>query len=142
MLACLGLFIFDLKTAPLTERSRNTDWRHARPAVIGQRAPSTYIGPGQDTVTLTGVIAHDIAGTELSLDVLRKMGDTGEPYVLVYGTGQVVGMFEIDSISETSTAFFPNGKPRRIEFNISLTRVSNEKADLISLVTSPLSLIS
>lgn len=142
MLAALGLFIFDLRTAPITDRNRSTDWRHARPDVVGNRAPSTYIGPGSDVITLSGVIAHDIAGTELSLDVLRKMGDRGEPYILIYGTGQVVGMFEIDSITETSSAFFPNGKARRIEFTITLTRVSNDKADLLSLVTSPLSLLS
>lgn len=142
MLAALGLFVFDMRTAPLTDRNRSTDWRHHRPDVIGNRAPSTYVGPGADVMTLQGVIAHDIAGTELSMDVLRKMGDTGEPYILVYGTGQVVGMFEIDSITETASAFFPNGKPRRIEFTITLTRVSNDNADRLSLVTAPLSLLS
>lgn len=142
MLCVLGLFVFDLKTAPLNARNRATDWRHSRPDVIGSRAPSHFLGPGADVITLSGVISHDIAGTELSLDLLRKMGDTGEPYVLVYGTGQVQGMFEIDSISEGATAFFPNGKPRQIEFSLTLTRVGNEQADKLALVTAPLSLLS
>lgn len=142
MLCALGLFVFNLKTAPISERARSTGWRHSRPDVLDVRAPSHFLGPGEDVITLRGDIAHDIAGAELSLDVLRKMGDTGEPYVLVYGTAQVLGMFEVDSVTENATLFFPNGKPRRVEFTVTLTRVSSEKADLLSLVTSPLSLLS
>ena len=48
MLACLGLFVFALQTAPLTQRSRSTTWRHARNAAIGKRAGHQFIGPGDD----------------------------------------------------------------------------------------------
>ena len=141
MLSVLGLFVFHLKTAPIDQRTRATDWRHQRSDVLGARAPSKYLGPGADVITLQGKIAHDIAGTELSLDALRLMADTGEPYMLIQGDGKVLGMFEIDALSETASAFFPDGTPRWIEFNLTLTRVPDDRADHLALVTAPLSLL-
>lgn len=142
MLACFGLFVFSLKTAPVTTKDRKTNWRHARNEVIGKRASSQYVGVGSDTITLNGEIAHDVAGATLSLDVLRVMADTGEPYMLVLGNGQVMGTFEIDSIDERSNNLFENGTARHTEFSINLTRVESELTDTLALVTAPLSLVT
>jgi phage protein U len=126
MLACLGLFVFNLQTAPFSQRQRSTSWRHARSSPIGSRNSSQYIGPGEDVITLTGTIAPEIRGNLFSLEALRIMGDTGEPYVLVLGNGQIVGAFEIDSIDENSNNLYENGTARVTEFSITLTRTKDE----------------
>jgi phage protein U len=142
MLACLGLFVFNLQTAPFSQRQRSTTWRHARSAPIGERSSSQFIGPGEDTITLTGTIAPDVAGNLFSLDALRIMGDTGEPYMLILGNGQIVGAFEINNIDETSENLHQNGTARQTGFSISLTRTPNDTIDALALITSPLSLLA
>lgn len=142
MLACLGLFVFNLHTAPFSQRQRTTSWRHARSAPIGSRNSSQYIGPGEDVITLTGSIAPDVAGNLFALEALRIMGDTGEPYMLVLGNGQIVGVFEIDNIDETSENLHQNGTARLTGFSITLTRTSDDIIDALALVTSVLSLRS
>ena len=142
MLACLGLFVFNLHTAPFSQRQRSTSWRHARSAPIGSRNSSQFIGPGEDVITLTGTIASDVSGNPLSLDALRLMGDTGEPYILVLGNGQIVGAFEIDNIDETSEYLHQNGTARLTGFSITLTRTSDDTIDALALITSPLSLLA
>lgn len=142
MLACLGLFVFNLKTAPFSQRQRSTTWRHARSAPIGDRSSSQYIGPGEDNITLTGTIAPDVAGNLFSLDALRIMADTGEPYILVLGNGQIVGAFDIDAIDERSSHLHENGTARVTEFSINLARTRDDSIDKLALVTSTLSLLS
>ena len=91
---------------------------------------------------MTGIMAHDIGGKALSLDVLRAMADSGEAYVLVQGNGQVIGSFIIEDINEVSRELFANGTPRMIEFSITLSRVDDDLIDKLALITSPLSLLS
>lgn len=141
MQACLGLFVFSLTTAPLSDRQRSTNWRHARSEPIGQRATSEYIGPGEDRITLNGQITHDIAGTVVSLDVLRAMADTGEAYVYVLGTGKIEGAFTIENIEEGATRLFADGTPRLIDFSITLVRTTDDLIDKLALYTNALGLL-
>ncbi len=142
MQACLGLFVFSLNTLPLSDRERSTTWRHARSEPIGQRATSQFIGPGEDRITVSGQLAHDIAGSQFGLNMLRAMADTGKSHVLVWGTGKVEGAFTVESINETSKRLFANGKPRAVEFSVELVRTTDDQLDKLALYTSALSLIS
>ena len=142
MLACLGLFVFNHQTAPFSERQRTTAWRHARSEPIGKRSSSQFIGPGEDTITLNGTLAPEVTGVLLSLDLLRAMADTGEPYMLVLGNGQILGAFEIDSIDERSSSLYENGTARLTEFSINLSRTPDDTLDALALITSTLSLLS
>jgi phage protein U len=74
-------------------------------------------------VTLAGVLLPELSGGDNTIEVLRQMGDTGLSYVLIEGSGRYYGMFELDSLSITRTLFFKDGKARRIEFSLKLTRV-------------------
>jgi uncharacterized protein len=141
MQACLGLFVFSLNTLPLSDRERSTTWRHARSEPIGKRATSQFIGPGDDAIVLKGQIAHDIAGSRFGLDVIRAMADTGESYVLVLGTGQVLGAWTIESLKETGRSLFPDGTPRAVEFSITLVRTTDDLIDKLALYTSALALL-
>lgn len=142
MQACLGLFVFNTRTLPITSRDRSTTWRHARSAPIGKRATNQFVGPGDDTITLTGELAHDIAGLPITLDVLRAMADQGKSHVLVMGNGQILGAFVIDQVTENSTNLFANGTPRSITFTIQLTRSNDDLIDKLALYSSALSLLS
>ncbi|MFV0411134.1 MAG: phage tail protein [Paracoccus sp. (in: a-proteobacteria)] len=129
MLMALGLFVFSIHTAAYQELARQTAWRHASNARVGARAGYQFVGPGDDTITLSGWIAPGQMGLAMSISMLRDMGDTGKAWTLVDGTGIFHGIWVITSLSETGSFFNPFGKARRQEFSLALTRIDEDKSD-------------
>ncbi|SDE41965.1 phage tail protein [Paraburkholderia lycopersici] len=126
MLASLDQFVFGLSTAAYTELQRRTSWKHPSTSRVGGRAARQFTGPGDDSITLTGLVAPDNKiGTLDSLAELRKMADAGEAYVLVDGAGNVYGAFVIEGLDEAQTFQQKDGTPRRVEFTLNLMRVDD-----------------
>ncbi|MGO1068392.1 phage tail protein [Lysobacter sp. CA199] len=129
MMMALDTFVFSLPTLAYDQLQRSTSWRHPASERVGARAARQYVGPGDDTIRLSGLIAPELTGTPASLDVLRAMADDGRPYALVEGTGIVHGAFVIGDINETRSLFFADGAARRIEFDMTLVRVDDDARD-------------
>ncbi|MDH1587998.1 MULTISPECIES: phage tail protein [Stutzerimonas] len=131
MMMALGMFVFSLETLAYQEFQRQTEWRHGSTNRIGTNPARQYLGRGDDSITLPGVLLPALAGTQLSLDALRTMADTGKAWPLVEGTGKIYGTWVIESLSETRTLFFRDGQARRIEFTLSLKRIDDGRVDLL-----------
>ncbi|TIH10820.1 phage tail protein [Pseudomonas leptonychotis] len=131
MMMALGMFIFSLETLAYQEFQRQTDWRHGTTSRIGTNPARQFLGRGEDTITLPGVLLSALAGSQLTLDALRFMADTGKAWPLVEGTGKIYGVWVIESLSETRTLFFRDGAARRIEFSLVLKRIDDGRVDLI-----------
>jgi phage protein U len=129
MMMALGMFIFSLPTLAYQELQRQTDWRHPSSSRVGTNPARQFAGRGDDAITLPGVLLPELAGSSLSLDALRMMADTGKAWPLVEGTGRILGIWVIESVSETKTLFFPDGAARRIEFSIKLARIDDGQVD-------------
>jgi len=129
---CLGQFVFGLKTAPYQSFQHQIGWRHPSNSRVGLRPARQYIGPDDESITLSGVLLPELAGNILALDELRTMADEGDAYVLVDGTGNLYGRYVIESIDETGTVFFRDGTPRRVEFSLALKRVDAGDVDLLA----------
>ncbi|WDM66298.1 phage tail protein [Xanthomonas cucurbitae] len=125
MMMCYGTFVFALDSAAFLQLQRQMSWRHATSERVGARPASQFMGPGDETIELSGLIAPDLTGTRGSLTTLRRLAAAGEPLPLVDGTGWVYGPYLLLAVNETATLFFPNGTPRRIEFQLSLRRADN-----------------
>jgi uncharacterized protein len=125
MMMSLDQFVFSLRTVPYKELQRQRTWKHCTSSRVGARDASQFTGAGDDTITLNGVIAPETVGSIDSLEKLAAIGDIGDAYVLVDGTGNVYGAFVIDSLSETATYHTKEGVPRKIEFNLTLKRVDD-----------------
>ncbi|MCP1116932.1 phage tail protein [Robbsia andropogonis] len=125
MLMSLDQFVFSLTTAPFQELQRQRNWKHRTSPRIGARDASQFTGPGDDTITLTGLIAPETIGSSASLDRLARMADDGDAYVLVDGLGNVYGAYVIESLNETQTYHTKEGIPRRIDFTLTLKRVDD-----------------
>lgn len=125
MMMALGTFVFSLSQLAYQQLQRSTAWRHAGSERVGARAAHQYLGPGEDTFTLSGIVAPELTGDPASLDLLRTMASEGRPLALVDGNGAVHGAYAITSLNETRTLFFPDGAARRIEFQLSLLRVDD-----------------
>lgn len=122
MMMALGTFAFGMDTATYQQLQRSMSWRYGSSDRIGARPARQYLGPGDDTVRLSGVLAPEITGDPASLAVLREMAADGKALPLVDGNGRVYGAYAITSIEETQAYFFPDGTPRRIEFALTLER--------------------
>ncbi len=131
MMMALGMFVFSLETLAYQEFQRQTEWRHGSTSRIGTNPARQYLGRGDDSITLPGVLLPALAGTQLSLDTLRTMADTGKAWPLVEGTGKIYGTWIIESLSETRTLFFRDGQARRIEFTLTLKRIDDGRVDLL-----------
>jgi len=121
----LGLFVFSLPTLAYQQLQRQRAWQHASHPRIGRRAAYQYTGPGEESLTLSGLIAPDLTGTPASLQELQTLADTGQPLPLVDGTGKVYGAYVITQLNETQRLFYPDGRARKIEFELSLVRVDD-----------------
>ncbi|QXZ11265.1 phage tail protein [Comamonas sp. Y33R10-2] len=123
----LGQFIFGLQTLAYEDLKRSNSWRHPSSSRVGARAARQFVGVGDDTISLSGWVAPELIGTYASVAELRAMGDIGKPYALVAGTGEVFGQYVIESLNETGTLHYQDGTPRRIAFDLQLTRVDNDQ---------------
>ena len=129
MLMSLGMFVFSLPTLAYQDMQRQTAWRHPSNSRVGSRAAHQFVGPGDDTITLSGVLVPELMGRTAALDELRAMADTGMAWALVSGAGEVFGAWVIESLTETRTVLMDNGAPRRIEFELQLAAVDDERAE-------------
>ncbi|WP_426136338.1 phage tail protein [Pseudomonas sp. PWP3-1b2] len=136
MMLSLGMFVFSLSTLAYQELQRQTNWRHASNNRVGAAPALQFVGRGDDTITLPGIILPELAGSTLSLDALRLMANTGKAWPMVEGSGRIYGLWVIDSLSETKTLFFRDGTPRRIEFTLTLKRTDDDRIDLLGAATS------
>jgi phage protein U len=132
----LGMFVFSLSTAAYQELQRQTEWRHVSNNRFGAAPARQFVGRGDDSITLPGVILPELAGSALSLDAVRLMANTGKAWPVVEGSGRIYGLWVIESLSETKTIFFRDGTPRRIEFSISLKRIDDDRIDLLGAGTN------
>ena len=123
MMMTLGTFVFSLPTLAYQQLQRQMAWRHASSERITARPANQFLGQGEETIELSGLVAPELTGQTASLDQLREMADTGDPMPLVEGTGTVFGSYVILAVNATHTLFFADGAARRIEFTLSLRRV-------------------
>ncbi len=126
MMMALDQFVFGMDNLPWQELQRQTQWKHRGNSRVGARDSRQYLGQGDDSLTITGVLVPGITGSAYALDDLRAMADTGEAYVLVDATGLIYGAFVIEAVSESQTGHDQAGA-RRIDFTVGLTRVDDNQ---------------
>lgn len=131
MMLALGMFVFSLHTLAYQQLQRQTDWRHVSSSRFGAAPARQFVGRGDDAITLPGVLLPELAGSLLSLDVLRHMANTGKAWPLVEGTGRIYGLWVIESLQENRSLFFPDGTARRLEFTLALKRIDDDRVDLL-----------
>lgn len=128
MLMALDQFVFGLSTVAYHELQRQTQWKHRGSSRVNARDANQFLGPGDDTITISALVAPEVTGDLASIEKLRAMGDAGGAYAMVDGAGKVYGAFYIESMTEGQTQHYADGTPRRVDFSISLKRTDDDKA--------------
>lgn len=142
MLLALDQFVFGMDTLAFQELQRQTQWKHKTTSRVGARDARQFVGPGEDTITLTGVLAPELTGKLSSLQDLRKMADAGAAYAMVDGAGTVYGAFVIEGLNEGQSLHYADGTPRRVEFTLNLARTDDDKVGTMSSGGGPIGDIS
>ena len=130
MMMTLGMFVFMLKTVPYQELQLQRSWRFPANSRVGVRPSLQFLGPDNDTLTLSGVLLPEIFGGRLTLYALEQIAELGRAWPLIEGSGTIYGMYVIESLSQTKAEFFSNGECRRIEFTLTLKRADESLADM------------
>ncbi|MCY1672132.1 phage tail protein [Novosphingobium sp. SL115] len=121
-LLSLGMFIFGMDTMAYSDLVRRTTWRHGSTERFMARPASQFLGPGEDSITLSGRLMPEVAGQFAAIEVIKAMADTGEDYPLVDGLGRVLGHYRIVGLEERQVAIMGGGLPRGVDFNLDLER--------------------
>lgn len=137
MMMTYGMFVFGLDTAPYQELQRQTQWRHAAQNRIGARPVRQFMGPGDDTIVLTGTLLPQFTGGQQKLDELRDMADEGAAWPLIEGTGYYYGLFVIESLNERKSHQMRDGAAQRIQFDLTLVAVDEDRPDRLGELNSP-----
>ncbi|HCT5134585.1 TPA: phage tail protein, partial [Aeromonas hydrophila] len=130
MMMTLGWFVFMRSTVAPQSQQDEWTWRHPGNNRVGARPAYQFLGPDDETSTLSGVLYPELTGGPVSLDMLRQMGNSGEAFPLIQGDGVMRGSFVIEGISTTRTEFFSDGAAHKIEFSIKLKRVDDNDSTL------------
>jgi phage protein U len=107
--------------------------------LILMRPALQFLGPDNDTITLSGVLLPEITGGRLSLFALEEIAELGRAWPLIEGSGTIYGMFVIESLSQTKAEFFSNGVCRRIEFTLTLKRTDKSLGEMFGSLSDQLS---
>lgn len=132
MMMAYGLFVFGLDTAAYEDLQHQLSWRHESTGRVGRRPARQYLGPDDDTVSLSGKLLPPFTGGQQSLDDLREMADAGDAWPLIEGTGANYGLYVIQSLRQRKSHFFRDGAPARVEFELQLARVDDDDTDRLA----------
>jgi phage protein U len=124
----LGAFKFSLSTAAYQAFSHSTSFRWQGIERYGQIPAQQYTGPGEESITISGDIYPSFAGGTGQLNSMRAEAYKGTALTLVDGNGFAWGKWVILSIEEAQEVFFSDGTPRKMSFNLKLTRYNEDVA--------------
>ena len=136
MMMILGMFPFALQTTPYQTSNQSNTWRHVKNDRVGKSPRYQYIGPDEEPITLSGTLYPEISGGDVSLTTLETMAYTGRAWPLIEGTGKIYGMYVIDRLTQNRTEFFQDGKARKIDFTLSLKKVSEDIREKLAEITN------
>ena len=122
----LGEFRFSLATAAYQALERVSAYRWPAQARLMRRPARQFVGAGDETIELHGVIYPHYRGGLGQIDALRSQAGAGKPLQLVTGTGKVLGLWVIETVEETQRVFLDRGEPRKLLFRLRLGRYGED----------------
>ncbi len=123
----LGGYRFSLTSAAYQELRRTNAYRWQAQERLQRLPAQQFVGPGSETLDLKGTIYPHYRGGMIQLDLMRTQAGLGEPLILVDGLGFIWGQWVILQVDETQTVMLTNGLPRKLEFQLRLTRYAEDQ---------------
>ena len=127
MMLKLGKYVFSIHTAAYQSLTRIYQYRWQRQDRLMREPAYQYLGPGDVTVKIDGVIYPHFKGGLRQIDWMQLEASQGKPLMLVDGTGRIYGKWCIQEIQETNQRFASFGRPMKIEFRLGLIQYGLDK---------------
>lgn len=138
IIAGLGALRFEIGGLDYQELERRFDYRWTPQERLGRRPAQQFLGPGEETITLKGVIYpnHPLFRNSLSeLNRLRSSAMSGAFFNFGVnvggGVGRFLGRWCIKSISD-SQSIFRGGTPSKVEFTVELVEYGQDNGNFMS----------
>ncbi|GAB6178395.1 phage tail protein [Desulfobaculum senezii] len=116
----LGRYAFGLNSAAYDQVQRSTAYRWAAQERHGREAALQFLGPGEESISLSGVVYPHFRGGLSQVEDMRREAGQGKPLLLVDGLGRIHGRWVVLNVDETRGTAFADGVPRKIEFTLKL----------------------
>jgi len=107
------------------DRKKGYRWP-AQPRVARPEALQ-FVGAGAETITVKGYIHPHFKGDAQHMEQIHQLADAGIPYIVLTGTGKVFGKYAITDVSENFKELMDDGRPKRVDYSITLTRYGNDQ---------------
>ena len=131
LLGVLGYFPFTTATVPFQELSETKTYKHPTHQTVGAMNPPSQFTGAESSISISAELRPEITGGNVSISLLEKMADTGQPWPLILGRGKMMGSYVITKISKTESELMHSGAPRSIQFSMDLQKVSDQPFGLM-----------
>lgn len=121
----LGATVFSVNTNTYSSMTKAAAWQWQSLQVIGKNPRYQYLGKGENTISISGVVYPGQYGSRAQLLLLEQAASLGAPLPMFSGAGVELGAWCVKSYSETQTELFDNGLPRKIEFTLDLVQYAS-----------------
>lgn len=114
-------FRFMMETAGYQTLKRNNTYRWSAQARLQDRPTRQFVGVGDESLDIEGIVYPNLAGGLGQIEQLREMANLGEPMILADGLGFVWGRYVVLSLQEGRTFLLADGRPRKQTFTLQLS---------------------
>lgn len=116
----LGTYRFSIDSAAYQELKHSQAYRWQAQERLQRRPAMQFLGAGEESIELSGVIYPHFKGGLEQLDTMRTEANKGQPLLLVDGLGFVWGQWVITQIDEGQSFLQGNGQPLKQSFQLKL----------------------
>ena len=121
----LGNFVFSIKSISPDSLARTSEYNWAERERVGDLPNLQNLGIKLDQIEIAGIFYERFNPSMNSVDSIRASNLVTNANNLITDSGEVIGKFVITQIKETQSFFEKNGKPKKIEFSMTIKRVSD-----------------
>lgn len=122
MLGQFGPITFEIQPVNFDETSRETTAGFVEKPVMGRRQPLEFVGDEGEAFKINVKLFPFHFGGMNELGMLDTVRKTGVAQILIRGDGEILGWYNLTSLTERQTNIGAGGVGRKIEVEMSLKR--------------------
>lgn len=126
MLFMIGSVQVDVRPFNVDQVTRSAAADLAEKATLSGRKPIEFMGPGEDTLTLSGQLLPSKLGGLNELETVRSLMEQGAVLPVMRGDGSRLGSYMITRLREAHRDLLRDGVGFTIRHTITLKRVPDE----------------
>ncbi len=136
-----GFFPFSLESLPYEGFSKKGSYKYGSNSRVGARDAKQFLGPGEETVILTGKLLPMITGGRNAIELLRLQASFGQGFPLIERTGRIHGNYICVNADEVARQFEHTGAPHVVDFSLEFKRVGDDMLGALGMITSQISVL-